>query len=177
MSIIIWFLIRFCYTHKSAPCSTHIREASFCRKWESMQRPTTGQCAESEDFERNSSTEKGKWANGSTPNQEAPVIDACWERQSVTGLSTIFQGRPHAQIWLTQTTKYVLCGIFVLLSLLFHFLFYWFLVWFELIFVSCFCFERERRERENIKLSQLGSREDLGRVRGGENHEQDILYD
>lgn len=47
-----------------------------------MQRSTTGQYAESEDFGLNSNTEKGKWAIDSTPNQETISIDACWEREN-----------------------------------------------------------------------------------------------
>lgn len=47
-----------------------------------MQRTTTGQYVESENFGLNSSTAKGKWKNGPAPNQEATAIGACWEREN-----------------------------------------------------------------------------------------------
>lgn len=35
------------YTHRSVPCSIHIREAFSCSRWE-LSETTTGQCAEGE---------------------------------------------------------------------------------------------------------------------------------
>ena len=40
------FLIAFSYTHRSLSCSTIIREASSCSRWELMHRPIMGQCEE-----------------------------------------------------------------------------------------------------------------------------------
>lgn len=37
-------------TYRSVSLLAIVREASFCSRWESIQRPTTGQCAESERF-------------------------------------------------------------------------------------------------------------------------------
>lgn len=43
-----WLLVAFFYAHWSMPCFTIIRNASFCCRWEQIQRPTARQHTKSE---------------------------------------------------------------------------------------------------------------------------------
>lgn len=181
-------LMTYCYTHRSANCSAHIREASSGRRWELMKRPIAEQRAKSKILKPsvlNVTASSNPFLQGSGRGGTQIVRTRGKEGLQGNSVSQTHQGRCTSVLRVTvaahktctrssQTGPLYPCELFSLLWLFFGGGRGLAIGLLPVCFYFCFCvsmkglfvfgvlclFSREQREKE-INLGGQGVREDL----------------